>query len=67
VAVAAADALRLRRLLARDGRPERDIQARMDAGKPASWYAERATYTLDGGSDDLREQAIGLLDKILCK
>ena len=67
VAVTAGDELRLQRLVTRDGRGEAEIRSRMAAGKPASWYAERAGYVLDGGSETLEEDAIKLLDKILCK
>jgi dephospho-CoA kinase len=67
VAVVAGSDLRLRRLAARDGRTETELRARMDAGKPADWYRERATYVLDGNSENLAEDAIKLLDAILCK
>jgi len=67
VTVVANDALRLRRLVARDSRPEQDIRARMDAGQPASWYTARANHILDGNSVNLAQDAITLLDEILCK
>ena len=64
VAVTADDALRLRRLTARDGRSEGEILARMASAKPAAWYAGCADYVLDGGAEHIERDAAALYKRL---
>lgn len=54
VAVVAAPDLRMRRVMRRDGITQAQARARMDAQQPDAYYAERASYAMDGGVDAAR-------------
>ena len=51
VAVVADPALRMQRIMRRDGITEAQARARMDAQQPNAYYTERASYAMDGGID----------------
>ena len=44
-------ALRMQRIMRRDGITEAQARARMDAQQPNAYYTERASYAMDGGID----------------
>lgn len=52
VAVTADEALRVRRLMARDKIPEDYARARIAAQKPSSWFGERADITLENNGSE---------------
>ena len=51
VAVVADPALRMQRIMRRDGITEAQARVRMDAQQPNAYYTERASYAMDGGID----------------
>lgn len=51
VAVVADPALRMQRIMQRDGISEAQARARMDAQQPNAYYTQRASYAMDGGVD----------------
>ena len=52
VAVTAPHAIRLKRIMARDGLTEEQARARIRAQKPESWYGERCTFLLENREED---------------
>ncbi len=69
IAVTAAEELRVRRIMAREGIGEDYARARVKAQKPSAWFEERCAHTLrnDGEKASLEEQARELFKSILCK
>lgn len=69
IAVVAPDALRLERIMARDGMTEESARMRMAAQHDCSFYCAGADYTLvnDGTVDELHAQARRVLDSIIGK
>lgn len=67
VAVTAAEDIRVRRIMDREGIPEEYARARVAAQKPAAWFEERCTYTLrnDGSRDAFESRARALFELIL--
>ncbi|MBQ2893073.1 MAG: dephospho-CoA kinase [Oscillospiraceae bacterium] len=63
VAVTAPEAMRIRRLMARDGISYEYAQKRIRAQHPDQWYAGKCTYTLenDGCPDGFRVKCIAFL------
>ncbi len=51
VAVTAAPAVRLRRIMARDGLTQEQAQARINAQKPDGYYRDRCTYLLENQTE----------------
>ena len=52
VAVTASPAIRLKRIMARDGLTGEQARARIAAQKPADWYRDRCTFLLDNQQED---------------
>ena len=52
VAVTAPPAVRLRRIMARDGLMEEQARARIDAQKSEAWYRENCTFLLENQEED---------------
>lgn len=52
VAVTAAPAIRLKRIMTRDGLTEAQARARIGAQKPESWYREHCTFLLENQEED---------------
>ena len=52
VAVTAPPAIRLRRIMARDGLTEKQARARIGAQKPARWYEENCAFLLENQEED---------------
>ena len=69
VAVTAAEEVRARRIMAREGIGEDYARWRIAAQKPAAWYEARCDYTLrnDGPREALERQAAALFRKILTR
>lgn len=67
VAVVADEAVRLRRLMARDGISEDYARARIAAQKPAEWFSERADLVLqnNGSSAEFTEQCRAAFARLL--
>lgn len=67
VAVTAAEGVRVRRIMDREGIPEEYARARAAAQKPAAWFEERCTYTLrnDGSREAFESRARALFELIL--
>ena len=69
IAVTAPEDARVRRIMAREGIPEKYARARIAAQKPDSWFEERCTHTLrnDGDRDAFQARARALFEQILFK
>ena len=52
VAVTAAPAIRLKRIMVRDGLTEEQARARIAAQKPADWYRGKCTFLLENQEED---------------
>lgn len=52
VAVTAAPAIRLKRIMVRDGLTEEQARARIDAQKSERWYREHCTFLLENQEED---------------
>lgn len=67
VAVTAAEEVRVRRIMAREGVGEDYARARIAAQKPTAWYEERCDHTLrnDGTQEELEQRARALFEQIL--
>ena len=52
VAVTAPPAIRLKRIMTRDGLTEEQARARIEAQKPADWYRENCTFLLENQEAD---------------
>lgn len=52
VAITAAPAIRLKRIMVRDGLTEERAQARIDAQKSEDWYREHCTFLLENQKED---------------
>ena len=68
VAVTAPPALRLKRIMARDGLPEAQAQARIQAQKPDCWYGRHCTFLLENQLEDraaCREHMRGFFQNLL--
>ena len=67
VAVTAAEEVRLRRIMTREGIGEDYARSRIAVQKPTAWYEERCDYTLrnDGAKEALEQQARELFEQIL--
>lgn len=67
VAVTAAEEVRVRRIMAREGIGEDYARARIAAQKPTAWYEERCDHTLrnDGTQEELEQRARALFEQIL--
>lgn len=67
VAVTAAEDVRVRRIMAREGISEEYARARVAAQKPSAWFEARCTYTLrnDGARETLEARARALLEQII--
>lgn len=52
VAVTAPPAVRLKRIMARDGLTEEQARARIDAQKSEAWYRENCTFLLENQGED---------------
>ena len=67
-AVTAPPAIRLKRIMARDGLTEKQARARIDAQKSEAWYRENCTFFLENREED-RDACLELMreffDKIL--
>lgn len=69
IAVTAPEDMRVERIMAREGIPERYARSRVQAQKPSSWFEARCTHTLrNGGAQaELEAAARALLRQILDK
>lgn len=67
VAVTAAEEVRVRRVMAREGVGEDYARARIAAQKSTAWYEARCDYTLrnDGAREELEQRARALFEQIL--
>ncbi|MDE7219109.1 MAG: dephospho-CoA kinase [Oscillospiraceae bacterium] len=52
VAVTASPAIRLKRIMARDGLTEEQARARIKAQKPADWYRDNCSFLLENQEED---------------
>lgn len=52
VAVTASPAIRLKRIMARDGLTEEQARARIEAQKPADWYRDNCSFLLENQEED---------------
>ena len=52
VAVTAAPAIRMRRIMVRDGLTEEQARARIEAQKPPDWYRDNCTFLLENREED---------------
>lgn len=66
VAVTAPEALRIARLMARDGITEDYARSRITAQHPSAWYAERCDYTLTNASTptDFHAKCLAFLQEL---
>ena len=69
LAVTAAEEVRVRRIMAREGISEEYARARIAAQKPSEWFEERCDHILrnDGGREELEAQARELFMSIIPK